>query len=110
MWLILSAFITKWKWAAIGVGAFFFFGLGFYTRTLLYDAGELSILRKQLSDQIVITNKYHDASEKYQNLNQALIDSNQKITDAADKLPQTSCDGESLPADRLLLLKASRAN
>lgn len=105
----ILAFITKWKWIVIGIGASLVFSGGFYLRGLLYDASELEKAKIQLQAQEELSRVYRQASTNYQKLNQALLSSNQDLMDKANELPQTNCDKLPISGDKLQLLKAHHA-
>lgn len=107
-WIL--TFISNWKWVLIACGAALFFCAGYHQRTLMYEAGELGEAKKDLVEQKRVADRYHDASEKYQKLNESLLSSNSKLMDDANALPETNCDKLPISDDKLRLLKKSRSN
>lgn len=54
---LLLNFVIKWRWVLIAAGSIVLFSAGFYTRSVLYHAGEASKLEQALKDQRVADTK-----------------------------------------------------
>lgn len=94
-----------------GIGIFVIaVGFGWYLHGIFYNAAETESLRIELASYKTLSEKYHDASDAYQKLNQNLLDNQQTLMDKAHETTDPVCGNRPLPAARLRIIKRARAS
>lgn len=106
---IIRAFIGKYEiYFGIGIFSVAVF-LGWYLHGIFYNAAEADSLKAELANYKFLSEKYHNASDAYQKLNQTLLDSQQTLMDKAHETTDPVCGNKPIASTRLRLIKGARA-